>query len=130
VDGVYFRCAADGGHADRWLEVPAWMFERASCPGDLQLTAAPFVSLGALGELSALLDRALKTSTASSNAPLSGAFRSSHDQIRGEAHANDEADPLSVQRRMTPPVFAILADTTRIPIPDAPGFRSSRNAVP
>ncbi len=52
----------DGCHADPWLEVPAWMFERPSCPGDLQLTAAPFVSLGALGELSALLDQALKTS--------------------------------------------------------------------
>jgi hypothetical protein len=91
-DGVYFRCAVDGCHADRWLEVPAWMFERASCPGDLQLTAAPFVSLGALGELSALLDQALKTSKASSNAPLSGASRSSHDQIRGEADASDDGD--------------------------------------
>ena len=91
-DGVYFRCAVDGCHADRWLEVPAWMFERPSCPGDLQLTAAPFVSLGALGELSALLDQALKTSTASSNAPVSGASRSSHDQIRGEADASDDGD--------------------------------------
>jgi len=91
-DGVYFRCAVAGGHGDRWLEVPAWMFERASCPGDLQLTAVPFVSLDALAELSALLDRALKTPTASSNVPLSGASRSSHDQIRGEARASDDGD--------------------------------------
>lgn len=77
--GVYFRCAVAGGQGDRWLEVPAWMFERASCPGGLELTAAPFVSLDALAELSALLDRAMKTSTSSSNAPLSGASRSSHN---------------------------------------------------
>lgn len=68
------------------------MFERASCPGDLEPTAAPFVGLEALAELSALIDRALKTPTASSNAPLSGALRSSHDQIRGEAHASDDGD--------------------------------------
>ena len=91
-DGMYFRCAVAGGQGDRWLEVPAWMFERASCPGDLELTAAPFVGLEALAELSGLLDRALKTFAASSNAPLSGASRSSHDQIRGEAHASDDGD--------------------------------------
>lgn len=70
-DGIYLRCAVAGGHGDRWLEVAAWMFERTSCPGDLRLTATPFVSLGALAELSALLDGALKTSMASSNAELS-----------------------------------------------------------
>jgi len=68
------------------------MFERGSCPGDLRLTAAPFVSLDALAELSALLDRSLKTFAASSNAPLFGASRSSHNQIRGEAHASDDGD--------------------------------------
>jgi len=57
-DGEYFRCAVAGGHKDRWLEVPAWMFNRASCPGDLELSATPFASLDALVELSALLDRA------------------------------------------------------------------------
>ena len=32
VDGVVFRCTLSGAAADRWLEVPAWMFERAACP--------------------------------------------------------------------------------------------------
>ena len=39
-----------------------------------------------------MLERALKSSTSSSNAPLSSASRSSHDQIRGEAHASDDGD--------------------------------------
>lgn len=85
-----FPLRGGGGHGDCWLEVLAWMFERASCPRDLRLTAAPFVSQDALAGLFALLDRALKTSMASSNAPLSGASRSSHDQFRGEAHASGD----------------------------------------
>ena len=32
ADGVVFRCTLSGSAADRWLEVPAWMFERAMCP--------------------------------------------------------------------------------------------------
>src|SRR5258706_2544054 len=30
--GVVFRCTLGGAHADRWLEIPAWMFDRAACP--------------------------------------------------------------------------------------------------
>ncbi|CAH1696377.1 hypothetical protein CHELA1G11_40024 [Hyphomicrobiales bacterium] len=30
-DGVYFRCAVAGAQGDRWLEVPAWMFELSLC---------------------------------------------------------------------------------------------------
>ena len=29
---VVFRCTLDGSQADRWLEVPAWMFDRTACP--------------------------------------------------------------------------------------------------
>jgi hypothetical protein len=31
ADGVVFRCSLSGSGADRWLEVPAWMFDRARC---------------------------------------------------------------------------------------------------
>ena len=31
ADGVVFRCTLSGSAADRWLEVPAWMFDRARC---------------------------------------------------------------------------------------------------
>jgi hypothetical protein len=32
MDGNVFRCTLSGSDVDRWLEVPAWMFERISCP--------------------------------------------------------------------------------------------------
>jgi hypothetical protein len=55
ADGVVFRCTLSGSAADRWLEVPAWMFDRAACPHPPQLTASPFVSMNALLVLSDLL---------------------------------------------------------------------------
>src|SRR4029077_5600762 len=91
ADGVVFRCTLGGSAADRWLEVPAWMFDRAACPHPPRLTASPFVSMDALSALSDLLRQALKPPLSSSNAPHSGASRSSHDQNRGEAH--DHAKP-------------------------------------
>ena len=90
ADGVVFRCTLSGSAADRWLEVPAWMFDRAACPDAPRLATAPFVSVDALSALTDLLQQALKASSASSNAPLSGACRSSHDQNRGEAHDDVE----------------------------------------
>ena len=86
ADGVVFRCTLNGSATDRWLEVPAWMFERAACPHPLQLTASPFVGMNALIALSELLRQASNTPRSSSNALHSGASRSSHDQNRGEAH--------------------------------------------
>ena len=68
------------------------MFERAACPDELSLTAEPFVTVGALSELSILLDLALKDLSASSNAPFSGASRTSHDQNWGEAHVTEDGD--------------------------------------
>jgi len=91
ADGVAFRCTLSGSAADRWLEVPAWMFDRATCPHPPRLTASPFVSMDALSALSDLLRQALKSPLSSSNAPHSGASESSHDQNRGEAH--DHAKP-------------------------------------
>ncbi|KRR07026.1 hypothetical protein [Bradyrhizobium valentinum] len=61
------------------------MFDRAACPDAEPLTAQPFVSIGALAALSALLDLMLKDRTPSA-ALLSSASRASHDQNRGETH--------------------------------------------
>jgi hypothetical protein len=60
---VFFLCTLEGSQADRWLEVPAWMFDRMACPDLEPLTARPFVSIDALAALSALLDLALKDRT-------------------------------------------------------------------
>jgi len=86
---VVFRCTLDGSQADRWLEVPAWMFDRTACPSAELLTAQPFVSIEALAALSALLDLALKDRTPSA-ALLFGASRTSHDQNRGETHVTPD----------------------------------------
>jgi hypothetical protein len=39
ADGVVFRCTLSGSAADRWLEAPAWMFDRAACPHPPRLAA-------------------------------------------------------------------------------------------
>ena len=41
---VVFRCTLDGSQADRWLEVPAWMFDRTAYPDPELLTAVPVVN--------------------------------------------------------------------------------------
>src|SRR3954463_5988688 len=88
---VVFRCTLDGSQADRWLEVPGWMFDRTVYPDPELLTAQPFVSIDALAALSALLDLALKDRTPSV-ALLSGASRASHDQNRGETHVTRDGN--------------------------------------
>jgi hypothetical protein len=40
VDGVVFRCTLSSSAADRWLEVPAWMFDRSACPHPPRLTTS------------------------------------------------------------------------------------------
>ncbi|WP_414463684.1 hypothetical protein [Hyphomicrobium sp. DY-1] len=91
ADDVVFRCTLSGSATDRWLEVPAWMFDRVRCFDPTRLSASPFVSMDALSALSDLLRQALKPPLPSSNASHSGASISSHDQNRGEAH--DHAKP-------------------------------------
>ena len=38
ADDVIFRCTLNGSAADRWLEVPAWMFDRTRCLDPPRLT--------------------------------------------------------------------------------------------
>ena len=90
ADGVVFRCTPDGSETERWLEIPAWMFDRASCAQDQALTTHPFVGLDALMDLSALLDRSMKIAGQSSNTRLSGAWGTSRDQNRGETHGSED----------------------------------------
>ena len=59
VDGVVFRCTLSVSAADRWLEVPAWMFERVACADASSVVTAPFVSVDALSALRDLLQQAL-----------------------------------------------------------------------
>jgi hypothetical protein len=82
ADGAVFRCTVSGCDADRWLEVPAWMFERAVCLDHDRLIAAPFIDMTALSALADLLRQALKDLAASLNTPLSGTSESSLRMVR------------------------------------------------
>lgn len=104
ADGVVFRCTVSGSDADRWLEVPAWMFERAAYPDHAQLSASPFIDMTALSALSDLLRQVLKDRAASSNAPLSGASESSHDENRREVHVSIDVSAAVSQHERTPKV--------------------------
>ena len=70
--GVVFRCTLSGSDADRWLEIPAWMFDRTACADQATLSTNPFVDMAALSTLGNLLAGVLKAQPPSSNAPLSG----------------------------------------------------------
>src|SRR5262249_45961676 len=101
---VVFRCTLEESHVDRFLEVPAWMFDRTACPDRGLLAAQPYVSIEALAALSALLDLALKDQTPSADL-LSGASQVSHDQNRGETHVTrDEKlrERIPTQSTITP----------------------------
>ena len=99
---LVFRCTLSGSDASRSVEIPAWMFDWAAC-GEARLATAPYVSAAALSALCDLLRRALKDTSASSSAPLSGVSRTSRDPNRREAHAcqengtPDEADEQSAR---------------------------------
>ncbi|MBV8901077.1 MAG: hypothetical protein JOY92_13300 [Verrucomicrobia bacterium] len=66
-DGVAFRCTLSGSASDRWLGVPAWMFERATYPEQASMVVAPLVDMAALSTLADLLRQALKDRPAPSN---------------------------------------------------------------
>src|SRR6202007_2509000 len=107
ADQVVFRCTLEESQADRWLEVPAWMFDRTACHDAGLLTAQPFVSIEALAALSVLLDLALKDRTPSA-APLSGACGGSHDQNRGASHVKPDRN--AKERIPTQSTTAAAAD--------------------
>src|SRR5256886_12846779 len=106
-DGIVFRCSLRRSDADRWLEVPSWMFDRSAC-ARVRVAADAHVDLAALTALAALLQHGLSDRFASSNAPLSGATGLSRDQNRGEVHATpDEADAGATSRAAADrPLFA------------------------
>jgi hypothetical protein len=109
ADGITFRCTLSGLDADRWLEVPAWMFERAACPDQSSLATSPFVSMSALTALFDLIGPVLKGLSTLSNAPTSGASESSLEQNRGEAH--DHTDIVATNAGRCPKASAKLRFT-------------------
>jgi len=48
--GVVFRCDLKASALDRWLEIPAWVFDRAAC-ARIRLEVEPRTNLAALQQL-------------------------------------------------------------------------------
>ena len=93
--GDVFRCSCDDEASGRWLELPAWMFDRSVC-APMQVCALPFVGVTTLGALRVLLS---DLAGRSSNAPVPGAALGSHGQNWGETHATGEQASSSASRR-------------------------------
>jgi len=99
-DDIVFRCNLSGSAADRWLEVPAWMFDRVVC-ARLRVAADAHADMAALTALAELLRRVVNDRFASLNAPVLGAPRPSRDKNRGAVHAKSEEADCGARRRAT-----------------------------
>src|SRR5690606_15556675 len=86
-DAVVFRCTLSGQALHRWLEIPAWMFDRA-VSANWRITVHPRVDLAALGALASLL----RNTASPSQSDEMGAALGSHDANRGDVHAAQAHD--------------------------------------
>src|SRR5262245_34205049 len=104
--GVVFRCDLTASDANRWLEIPAWMFDRSAC-AKVRLAVEPHTDLSALVMLGALLRDARNKRSTASDAADSGVSPLSGDQNRGETYATPE------QTVGTPPRAAAIRPVRR-----------------
>src|ERR1700737_2022965 len=81
-----FRCSLSGRASGRWLEIPAWMFDRAARAA-WRVGAAPYVDIAVLTALATLLQEVTSVSGAPSQLRDSSAALGSHDANRGDVHA-------------------------------------------
>src|ERR1700716_3557063 len=81
-----FRCSLSGRASGQWLEIPAWMFDRAARAA-WRVGAAPYVDMAVLTALATLLQDVTSVSGAPSQLQDSSAALGSHDANRGDLHA-------------------------------------------
>ena len=86
--GTVLRCSRASGVGDRWLELPAWMFDRAACLA-MRVTSEPVVEFAALAALQELLVIAAGSgdTALSSNTPVSSLTSKARNQNRGKDDA-------------------------------------------
>ncbi len=87
-----FRCSLTGIASDRWLEIPAWMFDRATSKS-WHLRSAPVASIATLASLAAVLNDAVAARDRSSELRDSGAASNSLSVIPGDARATSIDTP-------------------------------------
>jgi len=88
IGGTVLRCSSGSGASERSLEVPAWMFDRATCIAT-RVTSDPVVEFRALKALQELLvaTTVYDAPASSSNPPVS----SPADQARNQNWGKDDA---------------------------------------
>lgn len=113
-----FRCSKTGAMSDRWLEIPAWMFDRAVC-ALVRIGVAPQVDIGTLNALARLLRAAEPVSALS----ISRAASSPHDSHSGglnAAQVHDVAARSVLQfARSREHAATTMANPARADTPDA-----------
>jgi hypothetical protein len=92
---IVFRCDLKASDSERWLEIPAWMFDRSAC-AKVRLEADPHISLAALA---ALLRNVLNKNSPASEAVASGVSPLSGDRNRRESHAKPEQTEVGTPQR-------------------------------
>src|SRR5215470_7541002 len=99
ISGTVLRCSP-GGASERWLELPAWMFDRATCMA-MRVVPDPVVEFAALVALQELLVAAARQGDAalSSNTPV----LSPPGRARNHTGGNDDATakPMSSEGSQT-----------------------------
>jgi hypothetical protein len=95
--GVVFRCDLKASDLERWLEIPAWMFDRSAC-AKVRLEGKPHTDLAALARLAALVWDIPNRCSATADAADSG-VSPLRDQNRGERHAMPEEEKVGTLRR-------------------------------
>lgn len=91
-----FRCSLTSDAADRWLEIPVWMFDRIAS-AHWRTMPVPHVELASLRALARILEEA---GTRSQREEI-GAASDSHKASRGDVHATSVHD-LSVRSVLGP----------------------------
>jgi hypothetical protein len=102
--GVVFRCDLTASDAHRWLEIPAWMFDRSAC-AKVRLAVEPHTDLSALVMLGALLRDVRNIRSTASDAADSSVSPLPGDQNRGETHATPDS-----ARRRVPQQIELFAE--------------------
>jgi len=111
VDGTVLRCSRGGGATERWLELPAWMFDRAACLA-MRTAPKPRVEFAALAVLQELLSDAIAHSdpSLSSNTPVLSPAGEARNQNRGKDDAT--ANPISCEGSQTSPAARLVRRTS------------------
>jgi hypothetical protein len=99
VTGAVVRCSVDAAATDRWIEIPGWMLDPATCPSG-EVASSAVVDVTALVALVELLRVSRAKHAAMDGAPCTPWPNLSAETTRGEGHDERNKD---FRTRPSPP---------------------------